>query len=244
MLDFLRPDGRKHDQLRDISFVPGFAPNATGSVLIRFGNTQVICSATVENKVPRWMIVQGVKTGWLTAEYSMLPYSTLERKDRDSTRGKVDGRSIEIQRLIGRSLRAVMDLSKIKDKTIWIDCDVLQADGGTRTASITGAYVATKLAIRKLLRENVIQEDPFVDSVAAVSAGVYFDEEVLDLNYQEDKEATVDANIVMTGSGKFIEVQSSGEEATYTEKQLQRLIELGKLGIRQLTELQKKTLAG
>jgi len=244
MLDFLRPDGRKHDQLRDISFVPGFAPNATGSVLVRFGNTQVICSATVENKVPRWMISQGVKTGWLTAEYSMLPYSTLERKDRDSTKGKVDGRSIEIQRLIGRSLRAVMNLSKFKDKTLWIDCDVLQADGGTRTASITGSYVAAKLAIRKLMKDKVLEEDPFTDSVAAVSCGVYFDEEILDLNYQEDKEASVDANIVMTGSGKFIEVQSSGEEATYSETQLLGMIELGKIGIKHLTQLQNKILAG
>lgn len=244
MLDFLRPDGRKHDQLREVSFSTGFAPYATGSVLVRFGDTQVICSATVENKVPRWMIVQGVKTGWLTAEYAMLPYSTLQRKDRDSSRGKVDGRSIEIQRLIGRSLRAVMDLSKMRDKTLWIDCDVLQADGGTRTASITGAYVAAKLAVRKLMNEGVLAQDPFTDSVAAVSAGVYFDEEVLDLNYQEDKEASVDANIVMTGSGKFIEVQSSGEEATYTETQLHRLIELGKLGIQQLTQAQKKLLEG
>ena len=244
MLDFLRPDGRKHDQLREISFKTGFAPNATGSVLASFGNTQVICCATIENRVPRWMIVQGVKTGWLTAEYSMLPYSTLDRKDRDISRGKIDGRSVEIQRLIGRSLRAVLDLSKIKDKTIWIDCDVLQADGGTRTASITGAYVAAKLAISKLLKENVISEDPFTDSVAAISTGVYFDEEVLDLNYQEDKEASVDANIVMTGSGKFIEVQSSGEEATYSEQQLKNLIDLAKKGIGELSNLQKKALEG
>lgn len=244
MLNFLRPDGRKHDEIRPVSFEKGFAPYAAGSVLVRFGDTQVICSASIENKVPRWMIAQGVKTGWLTAEYSMLPYSTLSRKDRDSTRGKVDGRSIEIQRLIGRSLRAVMDLSKFRDKTMWIDCDVLQADGGTRTASITGAYVAAKLAIDKLLKENVIKESPFVDSVAAVSAGVFFDEEVLDLNYQEDKEASVDCNIVMTGNGKFIEVQSSGEEATYSEKQLLRLIELAKSGIRELTDLQQKALQG
>lgn len=242
MLDFLRPDGRKHEQLREVSFVKDFAPYATGSVLVKFGDTQVICSATIENKVPRWMIVQGVKTGWLTAEYSMLPYSTLKRKDRDSSKGKQDGRSIEIQRLIGRALRAVVDLSKIKDKTIWIDCDVLQADGGTRTASITGAYVAAKLAIRKLLKEGVLKEDPFTDSVAAVSAGIFFDEEVLDLNYQEDKDASVDCNIVMTGSGKFIELQSSGEEATYSEKQLNRIIELGKIGIKELSVLQEKAL--
>ncbi|MCG8525835.1 MAG: ribonuclease PH [Opitutales bacterium] len=243
MLDFLRPDGRKHEELRPIEIETGIAPNATGSVLIKFGKTQVICSATIENKLPRWMHAQGLKGGWLTAEYSMLPYSTLERKDRDSTRGKVDGRSIEIQRLIGRSLRAVLDLGKMEGKTLWVDCDVLQADGGTRTASITGAYVAAKLAVQRLMGDNVLSADPFNDSVAAVSTGVFFDEEVLDLNYHEDKEASVDANIVMTGSGKFIEVQSSGEEATYSEKQLQRLIELGKIGIKKLTEIQNKALS-
>ncbi len=243
MLDFLRPDGRKHEELRSIEIETGIAPNATGSVLIKFGKTQVICSATVENKLPRWMHAQGLKGGWLTAEYSMLPYSTLERKDRDSTRGKVDGRSIEIQRLIGRSLRAVLDLGKMEGKTLWVDCDVLQADGGTRTASITGAYVAAKLAVQRLMSDSVLSADPFNDSVAAVSTGVFFDEEVLDLNYHEDKEASVDANIVMTGSGKFIEVQSSGEEATYSEKQLQRLIELGKIGIKKLTEIQNKALS-
>lgn len=243
MLDFLRPDGRKHEELRSIEIETGIAPNATGSVLIKFGKTQVICSATIENKLPRWMHAQGLKGGWLTAEYSMLPYSTLERKDRDSTRGKVDGRSIEIQRLIGRSLRAVLDLGKMEGKTLWVDCDVLQADGGTRTASITGAYVAAKLAVQRLMSDSVLSADPFNDSVAAVSTGVFFDEEVLDLNYHEDKEASVDANIVMTGSGKFIEVQSSGEEATYSEKQLQRLIELGKIGIKKLTEIQNKALS-
>jgi ribonuclease PH len=242
MLDFLRPDGRKHDQMREVSFETNIAPYATGSVLVSFGDTRVICAATVENKVPRWMIQQGVKTGWLTAEYSMLPYSTLERKARDISKGKQEGRSIEIQRLIGRSLRAVFDLAKFKDKTMWIDCDVLQADGGTRTASITGGYVAAKLAIAKLLKENVIKEDPFTDSVAAVSTGVFFDEEVLDLDYQEDKEASVDCNIVMTGSGKFIEVQGSGEEATYSSDQLQKLISLAQKGIKELTELQKKVL--
>jgi ribonuclease PH len=243
MLEFLRPDGRKHQQLRPVSFDTGIAPYATGSVLVRFGNTQVICAATVENKLPRWMMSQGVKNqGWLTAEYAMLPYSTLDRKDRDSSKGKVDGRSIEIQRLIGRSLRAVMDLSRFKDRTLWIDCDVLQADGGTRTASITGAYVAAKLAIQRLMKDRVLTEDPFTDSVAAVSAGVFFDEEVLDLNYHEDKEASVDCNIVMTGSGKFIEVQSSGEEATYTEKQLLGLISLARKGIEELTEMQKRVL--
>ena len=244
MLNFLRPDGRKHDELRPISFEAGIAPYATGSVLVSFGQTKVICAATIENKVPRWMQAQGVKGGWLTAEYSMLPYSTLERKDRDISRGKQDGRGIEIQRLIGRSLRAVLDLSKLKDRTLWIDCDVLQADGGTRTASITGAYVAAKMAVDRLIRDNVLTENPFVDSVAAVSVGVFFDEEVLDLNYQEDKDASVYANIVMTGSGKFVEVQSSGEEATFDDNQLQNLLKLARKGINELTALQQKAIEG
>ncbi|OPZ75350.1 MAG: Ribonuclease PH [Verrucomicrobia bacterium ADurb.Bin474] len=244
MLNFLRPDGRKHDELRPISFEAGIAPYATGSVLVSFGQTKVICAATIENKVPRWMQAQGVKGGWLTAEYSMLPYSTLERKDRDISKGKQDGRGIEIQRLIGRSLRAVLDLSKLKDRTLWIDCDVLQADGGTRTASITGAYVAARMAVDRLIRDNVLTENPFVDSVAAVSVGVFFDEEVLDLNYQEDKDASVDANIVMTGSGKFVEVQSSGEEATFDDNQLQNLLKLARKGINELTALQQKAIEG
>lgn len=174
----------------------------------------------------------------------MLPYSTLERKDRDISKGKQDGRGIEIQRLIGRSLRAVLDLSKLKDRTLWIDCDVLQADGGTRTASITGAYVAARMAVDRLIRDNVLTENPFVDSVAAVSVGVFFDEEVLDLNYQEDKDASVDANIVMTGSGKFVEVQSSGEEATFDDNQLQNLLKLARKGINELTALQQKAIEG
>ena len=244
MLNFLRPDGRKHDELRPISFEAGIAPYATGSVLVSFGQTKVICAATIENKVPRWMQAQGVKGGWLTAEYSMLPYSTLERKDRDISKGTQDGRGIEIQRLIGRSLSAVLDLSKLKDRTLWIDCDVLQADGGTRTASITGAYVAAKMAVDRLIRDNVLTENPFVDSVAAVSVGVFFDEEVLDLNYQEDKDASVDANIVMTGSGKFVEVQSSGEEATFDDNQLQNLLKLARKGINELTALQQKAIEG
>jgi len=238
MLDFLRPDGRKHDELRPISFENGIAPHATGSTLVKFGNTQVICTATIESKLPKWMHAQGLKGGWLTAEYSMLPYSTLDRKDRDISRGKMDGRSIEIQRLIGRSLRAVLDLSKIPEKTIWIDCDVLQADGGTRTASITGAYVAAKIAVNRLIKDGVIKEDPFKDAVAAVSVGIFYDEEVLDLNYHEDKDASVDCNLVMTGGGQFVEIQGSGEEATYSEKQFNNLLGLGKKGIKEIVELQ------
>ncbi len=243
MLDFLRPDGRKHDELRSVNFQNGIAPHATGSTLVKFGNTQVICSATIENKLPKWMHAQGLKGGWLTAEYSMLPYSTLDRKDRDISRGKMDGRSIEIQRLIGRSLRAVLDLSKIQEKTIWIDCDVLQADGGTRTASITGAYVATKIAINRLIKDGVIKEDPFKDAVAAVSVGIFYDEEVLDLNYHEDKDASVDCNLVMTGSGQFVEIQGSGEEATYSEKQFNNLLAIGKKGIKELVQLQEQAIS-
>lgn len=243
MLDFLRPDGRKHDELRSVSFQNGIAPHATGSTLVKFGNTQVICSATIENRLPKWMHAQGLKGGWLTAEYSMLPYSTLDRKDRDISRGKMDGRSIEIQRLIGRSLRAVLDLSKIQEKTIWIDCDVLQADGGTRTASITGAYVAAKIAINRLIKDGVLKEDPFKDAVAAVSVGIFYDEEVLDLNYHEDKDASVDCNLVMTGNGQFVEIQGSGEEATYSEKQFNKLLAIGKKGIQEIVQLQEQAIS-
>src|SRR3954466_5049686 len=192
-----RTDGRRADQLRPFTIESNIAPHASGSVLIGFGATRVICAATIEPKVPSWMKQQGVKGGWLTAEYSMLPYSTLERKSRDISRGKIDGRTVEIQRLIGRSLRAVIDLQKLGQNTLWLDCDVLQADGGTRTASITGAYLAARLAIQKLLDAKKIPENPLVDSVAAVSAGVFAGQTLLDLNYIEDKDAEVDANIVM-----------------------------------------------
>lgn len=235
---FARPDARAVDQLRPISFETGIAPHALGSVLVSFGKTRVICAACVDNRVPGWMRSQGVEGGWMTAEYSMLPYSTLDRKSRDISRGKADGRTIEIQRLIGRSMRAVFDLKKLTGKTIWIDCDVLQADGGTRTASISGAYVAAQIAVRKLIADKQIAENPFNDSVAAISVGVYQDIPVLDLNYPEDKDASVDANIVMTGSGKYVEVQSSGEEATFDRAQLDTLLELGAKGIQELTELQ------
>lgn len=240
-----RLDNRAVDQLRPISFVPNIAPYATGSVLARCGNTQVICAASLEAKVPSWMKAQGVPGGWLTAEYSLLPYSTLERKARDISRGKLDGRTVEIQRLIGRSLRAVLNLEKLDGYTLWIDCDVLQADGGTRTTSISGAYVATKIAVNKLLAEGKIAEDPFVDSVAAISAGIFAGTPILDLCYAEDKDAAVDANIVMTGTGKFVEVQSTGEEATFSPDELAALIALAKKGIGEISELQQKAfLAG
>lgn len=237
-----RLDNRAVDQLRPISFVPNIAPYATGSVLARCGNTQVICAASLEAKVPSWMKAQGVPGGWLTAEYSLLPYSTLERKARDISRGKLDGRTVEIQRLIGRSLRAVLNLEKLDGYTLWIDCDVLQADGGTRTTSISGAYVAAKIAVNKLLAEGKIAEDPFVDSVAAISAGIFEGTPILDLCYAEDKDAAVDANIVMTGTGKFVEVQSTGEEATFSPDELAELIALAKKGIDEISELQQKAI--
>lgn len=234
----LRADGRRSDQLRPVTFEANIAPHATGSVLVSFGATRVICAAMIEPKVPTWMRQQGVKGGWLTAEYSMLPYSTLERKQRDIAKGKIDGRTVEIQRLIGRSLRAVLDLQKLGENTLWVDCDVLQADGGTRTASITGAYLATRLAIQKLLDAKAIAENPLVDSVAAVSAGVFNGQSFLDLNYLEDKDAEVDANIVMTGRGQFVELQSSGEEATFSGEQLQSLIGLAQKGLKELSAMQ------
>ncbi|WP_438482375.1 ribonuclease PH [Oleiharenicola lentus] len=239
----VRSDGRSANQIRPISIEANIAPYASGSVLIGFGATRVICAATIENKVPSWMKQQGVKGGWLTAEYSMLPYSTLDRKPRDITKGRIDGRTIEIQRLIGRSLRAVLDLQKLGEHTLWIDCDVLQADGGTRTASITGAYLAARLAIQKLLDAKRIQENPLVDSVAAVSVGLFGGEALLDLNYVEDKDAEVDANVVMTGRGQFVEVQSSGEESTFSHEQLQNLIALAKDGLEELNLIQDDFLS-
>ena len=233
-----RSEKRLHDQLRAVTIEPAIAPHASGSVLIGFGNTRVICAATVEAKVPSWMKQQGVKGGWLTAEYSMLPYSTLDRKPRDITKGKIDGRTVEIQRLIGRSLRAVLDLQKLGEHTLWIDCDVLQADGGTRTASITGAYLAARLAIQKLLDAKKITENPLTDSVAAISVGLYQGEALLDLNYIEDKDAEVDANVVMTGRGQFVEVQSSGEESTFSHEQLQTLLALAQTGLKELAAIQ------
>jgi ribonuclease PH len=234
-----RPDSRASDQLRPISFHPNVARNATGSVLVCFGDTRVICSATVEEGVPGWMRAQKVSGGWLTAEYSMLPYSTHERKQRDISRGKLDGRSSEIQRLIGRSIRAVVDLQKIGQRTLWIDCDVLQADGGTRTASVTGACVATAIAFNRMLADGRLKDFPLKKLVAAVSAGVYQGTPILDLNYPEDKAATVDFNIVMTEALEFVEVQGSGEEAVFTTEQMTAMLDLSRKGISEIFSLQK-----
>lgn len=239
---FKREDGRAFDEMRKVTFLPNIAPNATGSVLVSFGNTKVICAACLEKKVPGWMNSLETPQGWISAEYSMLPYSTLTRKARPSM-GKQDGRSVEIQRLIGRSLRAVADLTKIPGYTLWIDCDVLQADGGTRTASISGGYVAAKLAVRKLIKSGELAEDPFTDSVAAVSVGILDGNVLLDLPYVEDVAANVDSNIVMTGGGRFVELQSTGEEATFDSGELSELIRLAKIGIANITKLQQEVLA-
>jgi ribonuclease PH len=228
--------------LRPITFTPGIAPHATGSVLVSFGNTRVICSAMIEETVPRWMKEQKVTGGWLTAEYSMLPYSTLQRKARDISKGRLDGRSVEIQRLIGRSLRAVVDLEALGPRTLCIDCDVLQADGGTRTASITGACVATALAFRVLREAKSIAGNPLRQLVAAVSVGICAGEPVLDLNYLEDKDASVDMNLVMTAGGEFVEIQGSGEESTFSAQEFTAMLALGQQGIAELIALQRAAL--
>jgi ribonuclease PH len=237
-----RADGRQASQLRPVRFLNHIAPYATGSTLVEWGNTRVICGVTVEETVPRWMKEQGVPGGWITAEYSMLPYSTLQRKQRDSTKGKIDGRSQEIQRLIGRAMRAALDLEKLGPRTIWVDCDVLQADGGTRTAAITGAYVALCLAIRKLQAEGKLLVNPLLNAVAAVSVGIVEYKSLLDLCYSEDAGASVDLNLVMSSAGEFIELQGTGEEATFSEAQLAEMLTLGKLGIKRLLELQQQAL--
>src|SRR5262245_34791191 len=237
-----RADGRRPDQMRPVRFQNHIAPNATGSTLIEWGNTRVICGVTVEEIVPRWMKEQNVPGGWITAEYSMLPYSTLQRKQRDITKGKIDGRSQEIQRLIGRAMRAAIDLEKLGPRTIWVDCDVLQADGGTRTAAITGAYVALSLAVAKLLSLGKLSQTPLLHPVAAVSVGIVNQKALLDLCYEEDAAASVDLNLIMNAAGDFIELQGSGEESTFTEAQLAELLALGKIGIRALLAAQQRTL--
>jgi ribonuclease PH len=237
-----RADGRAANQLRALRFQNDIAPHAAGSTLIEWGNTRVICGVTVEESVPRWMKDQKIAGGWLTAEYAMLPYSTLERKPRDSARGKIDGRSQEIQRLVGRAMRAALNLDKLGERTVWVDCDVLQADGGTRAAAITGAYVALSLAMQNLLAEGELTEDPVLHAIAAVSVGIMNGQPLLDLCYAEDVAATVDMNLVMNSAGEFIEVQGTGEEAAFSEKQLNDLLALGKAGIREILALQQAAL--
>src|SRR5262249_28816383 len=237
-----RADGRRPDQMRPLRFQNGIAPHATGSTLVEWGNTRVICGVTIEEVVPRWMKEQNVPGGWITAEYSMLPYSTLQRKPRDSTKGRIDGRSQEIQRLIGRAMRSAVDLEKVGARTIWVDCDVLQADGGTRTAAITGAFVALALAVGKLIAEGKVTESPILHNVAAGSVGIVQGQPLLDLCYVEDVAAAVDMNFAMTSTGEFIELQGTGEEATFTDAQLQAMLNLGRAGIRRLVDLQNSAV--
>ncbi len=236
----MRPDGRKPNQLRPIKITRGYIKHAEGSALIEVGDTRVICTATVEDGVPAFLRDKG--QGWVTAEYAMLPRSARNRIARESSKGKVGGRTHEIQRLIGRSLRAVVDLAAVGQRTVWIDCDVIQADGGTRTASISGAYVALAEAFRRLLKEGRIERDPLTDRLAAVSVGIVDRRPVLDLTYAEDSTAEVDMNVVMTGRGRFVEVQGTAEGAPFGERDLASLLALARRGIRQLLDIQKRTM--
>jgi ribonuclease PH len=235
-----RPENRKPNQLRPLSFKRKYTRNAPGSVLVRCGNTVVLCTCCIANDVPEFL--KGKGQGWMTAEYSMLPGSTNSRKARDKA-GKVDGRSVEIQRLIGRSLRAVLDLSKLGERTLWIDCDVIDADGGTRTTAINGAFVAVVDALQSIKKDLAHPINEIVkSSVAAISVGIVDGEERLDLEYVEDRDAEVDCNVVMTGHGEFVEVQGTGEEATYTRKQLEKLLDIAAKGISEIATQQKSAL--
>jgi len=236
-----RSDGRRPWALRPVKITRNYLKHAEGSVLIEMGDTKVICSASVEERVPPFLRNTG--KGWVTAEYSMLPRSTHTRSSRESSTGRASGRTFEIQRLIGRSLRSVVDLSGFGEKSIWLDCDVIQADGGTRTASITGAYVALVDAFRKLVKEGMIGEVPVKDSVAAISIGKVDGKVLLDLNYEEDSRAEVDMNVVMTGRGGFVEIQGTAEGAAFSKKEMDELIRIAQKGIRELTTIQKKTLS-
>jgi len=242
-----RHDGRKDDQLREIRFTRKFTENAPGSVLVEFGKTRVLCTAMWEDAVPPWLRAENMRkkedqrAGWMTAEYAMLPSSTPDRKQRDKG-GKTDGRSVEIQRLIGRSLRAIIDLKLVGERTLWVDCDVLQADGGTRTASVTGAYIALWDCLLKMKEAGKLKYWPLIDSVAAVSVGIVDGQPVLDLDYKEDFAAETDMNVVMTGKGMFVEVQGTAEEQAFPREQLNALIDLAASGIRQLGEKQHSAL--
>ena len=237
-----RADGRAADDLRPVSLTPGFITSATGSVLLEMGSTRLICTAMVDESVPMWM--RGRGTGWVTSEYGMLPGSTSDRKQRDSSRGRPDGRTIEIQRLIGRSLRSVVDMRALGERTVWIDCDVIQADGGTRCAAICGGYVALHLACKTLVDKRLLTELPLSDSVAAVSVGIVDGEPLLDLAYVEDSRAEVDMNVVMSGRGELIEVQATGERTPFGRASLDHLLELAAGGIEQLSAMQMRVLAG
>jgi ribonuclease PH len=236
----MRSDGRAPDELRPVTIEPGFVRSATGSALIEVGGTRVICTASVEDEVPKWLVGSG--RGWTTAEYGMLPASTGERKRRDVSRGRPDGRTVEIQRLIGRALRGVVDFERLGERTVWIDCDVLEADGGTRCAAITGGYVALELALRRLLSEQLLDALPLTGSVAAVSCGMVDGQALLDLDYAEDSEAEVDANVVMTGEGGLVEVQATGERTPLSRASLDELLALAAAGIEQLRTAQQEAV--
>ena len=234
----MRIDGRKNNEMRKVEIRRRFLKNPSGSVLISLGETKVLCTATIEEKVPQFL--ENTGTGWITAEYSLLPGSTHTRTRREASAGKISGRTHEIQRLIGRSLRSIADLSFLGERTIWIDCDVLQADGGTRTASITGAYVALADAVKTLLSKKAINRNPIKDHVAAISVGILKGKKCLDLNYQEDSNADVDMNVIMTKSGKLVEVQATAEKKPFSKNELDALLELARKGIFSLFKIQTK----
>ncbi|KRQ86148.1 Ribonuclease PH [Caloramator mitchellensis] len=236
----MRIDGRENLILRPIKITRNYIKHAEGSVLIEFGDTKVICTASIDDKVPPFL--KGTGEGWITCEYGMLPRSTNDRKPREAAKGKIDGRTAEIQRLIGRALRSIVDLTKLGEKTIWIDCDVIQADGGTRTASITGAFIALVDAINKIDAQEKFAVYPIRSFVAAVSVGIVDDEILLDLCYQEDSNAKVDMNVVMTDKGEFVEIQGTGEDSPFTKEQMFELIEAAEKGIKELINLQRNTL--
>ena len=235
----MRPDNRNNDELRTVELIEGFASQAEGSCLVKFGNTHVLCTASIEERVPRWM--KGTNKGWVTAEYGMLPRSTNERMDREAKRGQ-SGRTQEIQRLIARSLRAVVDMKVLGERQIIIDCDVIQADGGTRTASITGGYVALKQAIQFLINSGRLKQSPLTDSVAAISCGIHKGNSILDLEYVEDSEAEVDSNFVITGRGKLVEIQGTAEEEPFSEEQFMEMLQLAKKGCSELAIMQNKII--
>lgn len=237
----MRPSSRQANELRQIKITKNFTMHAEGSVLIEFGNTQVICTASVEESVPGFL--RGSGQGWVTAEYGMLPRSTGSRMRREASAGKQGGRTLEIQRLIGRSLRAAVDLTKLGERTIYLDCDVIQADGGTRTAAITGSYVALAMAINKLIEAGELKETPLVEQIAAISVGVYQGTAVVDLDYAEDSNADIDMNLVMTASGNFIEVQGTAEEAPFNREAMNQMLELGENAIKELAAIQQQALA-
>lgn len=237
-----RPNDRQNDQMRPVGIIPGFIKHPDGSVLIEAGDTRVICTAIVEEKVPPFL--KGSGSGWVTAEYSLLPGSTNTRTAREAARGRISGRTSEIQRLIGRSLRAVVDFKALGERTVWLDCDVIQADGGTRTASITGSFVALYLALEKLRERGAIAQNPILDHVAAISVGIVDDLPLLDLEYVEDSRAEVDMNIVMTGQGKFVEIQGTAEGRPFSDEEHAHLIALARKGIMELVQLQKEAING